>query len=70
MKFHKDYALHMKDSTGKTCTLYINGACIDDQIRAGASESEAVEGVESNAFHNAIYRGDIGADAWLESIEQ
>ena len=70
MKFHKDYALNMRDNTGKTCTLYITGACIDDLMRAGWSESEAIEDVESNAFWNAIYDGEIGEDAWLEPIEQ
>jgi hypothetical protein len=50
--------------------LFINGECINEQIRTGASETEAVEGVEGNAFHNAIYKGDIGADAWAESINQ
>lgn len=68
MKF-KDYALTLRDSTGKTCKVYINGECINEQLRTGASETEAVEGVESNVFHNAIYRGEIGPDAWLEAIE-
>jgi hypothetical protein len=69
MKF-KDYALILKDSTGKTYAVGINCECINEQIRAGASESEAVEGVEQNACANAIYRGDIGADCWIESVEQ
>ena len=69
-KFHKDYAIHMKDSAKKTCTLYINGACIDQLMRTGMSESEAIENVESNAFWNAISDGEIGEDAWIESIEQ
>jgi hypothetical protein len=69
MKF-KDYALILKDSTGKTYAVSINGECINEQIRIGASESQAVEGVEQNACANAIYRGDIGADCWVESVEQ
>ena len=69
MKF-EDYAIILRDSTGKTCRLPINGDCINEQILKGVSEAEAVEGVESNAFHNAIHRGDIGADAWLDAIEQ
>jgi hypothetical protein len=69
MKF-KDYALILKDSTGKTCAVSINGECINEQIRSGAAEYEAVEGVEQNACANAIYRGEIGADCWVESVEQ
>jgi hypothetical protein len=69
MKF-RDYTITLRDSTGKIYELFINGECINEQIRTGASETEAVEGVEGNAFHNAIYRGDIGADAWAESINR
>ena len=70
MKFHKDYALILKDSTGKTCSVSINGECINEQIRAGAAEYEAVEGVEQNSCANAIYRGEIGADCWVDGIEE
>ena len=67
MKF-KDYALILRDSTGKTHTVGINGECINEQIRAGASEDEAVGNVEDNKVANAIYNGEIGADCWIESI--
>ena len=69
MKF-KDYALILKDSTGKTCAVSINGDCINEQIRAGASEDEAVGNVEDNKVANAIYNGEIGADCWVEAIEE
>lgn len=60
-----DYSLKMQDSAGRTVELFINGACIDEQIASGLTESEAREGVEGNAFANAIYRGEIGEDAWI-----
>ena len=69
MKF-KDYALILRDSTGKTHTVGINSECINEQIRAGASEDEAVGNVEDNKVANAIYNGEIGADCWVESVEQ
>ncbi len=62
----KDYALTVRDSTMKTYKLCINGDCINEQILKGVSEQEAIEMVESNAFFNAIDRGDIGVDAWID----
>jgi|688.fasta_scaffold675659_3 hypothetical protein len=69
MKF-RDYSLTLRDSTMKTCEVFINGDCINEQILKGVSEEQAVEMVESNAFFNAIGSGDIGADAWIDSINQ
>ena len=69
MKF-QDYTITLRDSTGKTYTVGINGDCINEQIREGVSEEQAVENVEGNAFHNAIYKGRIGADCWVDSINR
>lgn len=69
-KKFRDYAVILKDSSGKTHKLCINGDCINEQILAGVSEEEAVEMVESNAFWNAIDSGDIGADAWVDSAPE
>ena len=69
MKF-RDYSLTLRDSTMKTCKVFINGDCINEQILHGVSEEEAVEMVESNAFWNAIGSGEIGADAWVDSINK
>ncbi len=66
----KDYSITLRDSTGKTHTVGINGDCINEQIREGVSEGLAVESVESNAFRNAISKGKIGADAWIDSINR
>jgi hypothetical protein len=65
-----DYALILRDNTGKTCSVSIHADCINEQIRAGASESEAVGNVENNNVANAIYRGEIGADCWVDGIEE
>ena len=62
-----DYAVVMKDGAGRTVTLYIAGASIDAVIATGASESQARDDAESNAFGNAIAQGLIGADAWAEA---
>lgn len=66
----RDYSITLQDSSGNVCTISINGACIDDLIKSGYSESEAVESVEQNAGDNAIARGDIGADCWIVSINR
>lgn len=66
----KDYTLTLRDSTGKTHTVSINGDCIEEQIRDGVSEDVAIGNVEDNKIANAIYNGDIGADAWVESIDR
>lgn len=65
----KDYAIILRDSTMKTCRVFINGDCINEQILKGVSEEEAVEMVESNACWNAVGSGDIGADAWIDNID-
>ena len=60
-----DYNIKLQDNAGRTAELFITGACIDELIASGASESEARESVESNAFWNAIDAGEIGEDAWI-----
>ena len=64
---HADYSIELADGEGRKCRLYINGACIDELVAAGVSLDVAVEDVESNAFHNAISRNEIGGDAWIVS---
>lgn len=64
MNYTRDYSIKMQDSTGRTLELPICGASIDDAVAAGVEWDDAVEQVESNAFANAIARGEIGADAW------
>lgn len=59
----KDYAITMQDSSGRTCVLSINGDCVDERVAEGMSTLQAREDLESNAFANAIDRGDIGEDA-------
>lgn len=61
----KDYTIKMQDSTGRVCEVFVNGTCIDEQLAAGASFTEATEGVENNAVEVAIRQGLLGADAWL-----
>ena len=63
----EDYAMTMQDSAGRIATLYITGASIADAIAAGATESQAREGAESNAFGNAVAEGLLGDDAWIEA---
>ena len=58
-----DYHVNMQDSAGKTFPLYVNGACVDEQIATGCCAEHARECVEANQFQNAIARGDIGPDA-------
>ena len=60
-----DYSITMQDGQGRTTQIFICGASIDEAIGNGVPEWEARENIESNAFSNAIYRGDIGADAWI-----
>jgi hypothetical protein len=67
MKF-RDYSITLRDSTGKTHTVSINGECINEQIREGVSEDVAIGNVEDNKIANAISNGKIGADCWVESI--
>lgn len=64
----KDYSITLEDATGKTCTISINGACIDDLMKIGYTEAEAIESVEQNAGDNAIARGDISEACWIVSI--
>lgn len=61
----KDYSVKLQDGSGRTVELFISGADIDEQIASGTNEYEARENVESNAFGNAIARGEIGDDAWI-----
>ena len=70
MKKTHDYSITLQDSTGKTLEVAIDGASIDNEIRNGATEAASVEGVEQNAFANAIYNGNIGADCWIVSINR
>lgn len=62
-----DYSIDLIDGEGRRCRLNINGACIDELVAAGVSRDIAVEDVESNAFCSAIYRNEIGSDAWVIS---
>lgn len=66
----KDYTITMKDSTGRTCVLHINGDEVQDAIKGGYSEAQARCASEDNQFANAIYRGEIGTDAWLVSVNK
>ena len=59
-----DYAVRMRDSTGRTIDLYINADSVFEMTETGLSLEEAAEELESNAFANAIAAGKIGADAW------
>ena len=65
-----DYSITLQDSAGKTLEVAIDGASIDNEISNGATEAQAVEGAEQNAFANAIYNGNIGADCWVVSINR
>jgi hypothetical protein len=58
----KDYSITMKDSTGRTCELFINGDCIDEALAQGYSFDTACERNETNKLENAIAEGQIGAD--------
>jgi hypothetical protein len=60
-KATQDYSITMRDESGRTCILYINGASVDE------SSAESVEG---NAFQNAIARGEIGDDAWAIEVSR
>lgn len=59
-----DYSITMQDKQGRTTQLFICGASIDEAVSTGVPDWQAREGVESNAFANAIARGEIGEDAW------
>jgi hypothetical protein len=60
-----DYAITVQDSTGRRVVLAINADCIRELVATGETLASATEGVESNAFWNAIDRGEIGADAHI-----
>ena len=60
-----DYSITMQDRQGRTTPLFICGASIDEAVATGVPEWHAREDVESNAFANAIARGEIGDDAWI-----
>jgi hypothetical protein len=61
MAYCGDYVLLMQDKTGRVCFVPINGACVREALERGGTR----EDVETNAFANAIARGEIGEDAWL-----
>jgi hypothetical protein len=58
----KDYSITMKDSTGRTVELFINGDCIDEALAQGYSMDTTCERNETNKLENAIAAGAIGAD--------
>jgi hypothetical protein len=60
----KDYSITMKDSTGRTFELFINGDCIDEALAQGYSLDTACERNETNKLENAIAEGQIGADCY------
>jgi len=67
----KDYSITLRDVNGKTCELFINADSINDLMRYGdVTLDQAIEAVEQNAGDNAIARGDIDADCWIESINR
>ena len=64
----KDYTIKVIDSEGRRLSLSINGDSVDELIRVyGDSEEYAREQVESNTVENAIHRGEIGSEVYLES---
>lgn len=67
----KDYSITLRDVNGKTCELFINADSINDLMRYGdVTLDQAIEAVEQNAGDNAIARGDIDANCWIESINR
>lgn len=60
-----DYSLVMRDSAGREVSLPIASAELLEAVRHGASLYQATDGIESNAYRNAIARGLIGDDAWF-----
>jgi len=67
----KDYSITLRDVNGKTCELFINADSINDLMRYGdVTLDQAIEAVEQKAGDNAIARGDIDADCWIESINR
>ena len=63
----KDYSVTLRDINGKECVVSIGADCINDLVRAGWSLEQATEGVEQNAFANAIHHGEIDENCWIES---
>ena len=67
----KDYSITLRDVNGKTCELFISADSINDLMRYGdVTLDQAIEAVEQNAGDNAIARGNIDADCWIESINR
>jgi hypothetical protein len=64
-----DYSITMQDSQGRTVKLFINGDSINEAISSGASEGQAREENETNAFWHAVEAGLIGNDAWIAESE-
>lgn len=62
-----DYSIILRDSKNRVVRLSIIGSSWEEYIRLGYSEADAEEGLESAAFWNAVERGLIGDDAWLEA---
>ena len=68
MSMIKDYAITLRDINGKECELFINADSIYDLLRHGdITLDQAIDAVEQNAGDNAIARGEIDADCWIES---
>jgi hypothetical protein len=61
----KDQTIKMRDGTGRTVALVVNGDSVRELVAIGYRKADAVQAVADNAFQNAIARGEIGADAWL-----
>lgn len=61
----KDYSVTLKDSTGRTVIVYINGASVDALVAAGSSLERAKDDAEQDRIWAAIDRGDIADDCWI-----
>ena len=59
-----DYSVTLKDHTGKTLVVYINGASVDEFVATGMSLERAKDEVEQDRFWAAIDNGDIAEDCW------
>jgi hypothetical protein len=59
-----DYSVTLKDGSGKTLVVYINGASVDELVATGVSLERAKDDVEQDRFWAAIDRGDIAEDCW------
>lgn len=59
-----DYSVTLKDRTGRTLVVYINGASVDELVATGVSLERAKDEVEQDRFWAAIDKGDIAEDCW------